>query len=158
MYPIGSKLAKSSPVKPNLVRPSKTQNKDRSTAPHDSAHAVLQTYYEIVSTTCGCPCRFFASWTDFTRLGLIRLVRQQTRTAGKSIASTFVGQHIKWGTRWHSWFRLQAGFVYRWYHWNFLLTYPSGLTMALGSTQPLTEMSTRNISQPVRRADMCLLS
>jgi hypothetical protein len=30
--------------------------------------------------------------------------------------------------------------------------------MALGSTQLLTEMSTRNISKPVRRADMCLLS
>ena len=30
--------------------------------------------------------------------------------------------------------------------------------MALGSTQPLTEMSIRNISQPVRKAGMCLLS
>ena len=28
----------------------------------------------------------------------------------------------------------------------FQLHYPSGHTMALGSTQPLTEMSTRNIS------------
>jgi hypothetical protein len=27
------------------------------------------------------------------------------------------------------------------FHWN----YPSGRTMALGSTHPLTEMSTRNI-------------
>jgi hypothetical protein len=34
----------------------------------------------------------------------------------------------------------------RWCHWNFSLTYPSDLTMALGSTQSLTEMSTRNIS------------
>jgi len=41
---------------------------------------------------------------------------------------------------------------------KFLLTYTSGSTMALGSTQLLTEMSTRNISKPVRRADMCLLS
>jgi len=34
-----------------------------------------------------------------------------------------------------------------WSHWNFSLTQnPSDRTMALGSTQPLTEMSTRNIS------------
>jgi len=34
-----------------------------------------------------------------------------------------------------------------WCHWNFLLTYnPSDRTMALGSTQSLTEMSTRSIS------------
>jgi hypothetical protein len=34
-----------------------------------------------------------------------------------------------------------------WCHWNFSLTYnPSDRTMALGSTQPLTEMSTRSIS------------
>jgi hypothetical protein len=47
------------------------------------------------------------------------------------------------------------------FHWH----NPSGRTVALGSTQPLTEMSTRNISwgerRPVRRADnlitfMCL--
>jgi hypothetical protein len=39
------------------------------------------------------------------------------------------------------------------FHWH----NPSGCTMALGSTQPLTEMSTRNISWverwPARRAD-----
>ena len=49
------------------------------------------------------------------------------------------------------------------FHWH----NPSGRTMALGSTQPLTEMSTRNISwgsmRPVQRADklttlMCRLS
>jgi hypothetical protein len=34
----------------------------------------------------------------------------------------------------------------RWCHWNFSLTYPSGRTMALGLTQTITEMSTRNIS------------
>jgi hypothetical protein len=31
-------------------------------------------------------------------------------------------------------------------HWNFSCLNPSGLTVALGSTQPLTEMSTRIIS------------
>ena len=34
------------------------------------------------------------------------------------------------------------------FHWR----NPSGLTMALGSTQPLTEMSTRNISWGVKAA------
>jgi hypothetical protein len=34
----------------------------------------------------------------------------------------------------------------RWYHWNFSLTNSSGRTVALGLTQPLTEMSTSNIS------------
>ena len=38
------------------------------------------------------------------------------------------------------------GFDSRWCHWNFSLAYPSGRTMTLGSTQPLTEMSIRNIS------------
>ena len=34
-----------------------------------------------------------------------------------------------------------------WCHWNFsLISNPSDRTMAQGSTQPLTEMSTRNIS------------
>jgi hypothetical protein len=55
----------------------------------------------------------------------------------------------------------------RWYHWNFSLRKSFGHTMALGLTQPLTGMSTRNISWgergPVRRADnlttfMCRLS
>jgi hypothetical protein len=34
----------------------------------------------------------------------------------------------------------------------FRLRNPSGCTMALGSTQPLTEMSTRNISRGVKTA------
>ena len=38
------------------------------------------------------------------------------------------------------------GFDSRWCHWNFSLRYPSGRTTALGSPQPLTEMSTRSIS------------
>jgi len=38
------------------------------------------------------------------------------------------------------------GFDSLWYHLNFLLTYPSGRTRALWSTQPGTDISTRNIS------------
>jgi hypothetical protein len=45
------------------------------------------------------------------------------------------------------------GFDSRWCHWDFSLTYnPSGRTMALGLTQPLTEMSTRNISWGITTA------
>ena len=59
------------------------------------------------------------------------------------------------------------GFDSQWCYWNFSWHNPSGRTMALGLTQPLTEMSTRNISwgkrRPVLRADnlttfMCRLS
>jgi hypothetical protein len=39
-------------------------------------------------------------------------------------------------------------FVIRIFHWR----NPSGRTMALGSTQPLTEMSTRDISWGVKAA------
>jgi hypothetical protein len=42
------------------------------------------------------------------------------------------------------------GFDSRRRHWNFSLTYPSGRTMALGLAQPLTEMSTRNISWGIK--------
>jgi hypothetical protein len=38
------------------------------------------------------------------------------------------------------------GFDSRWCHWKFLSDNPSGRAMALGSTQPLTEISTRCIS------------
>jgi len=44
------------------------------------------------------------------------------------------------------------GFDSRWYHWNFSFTYPSGRNMAMRSTQPLTEISTRNISWEVKAA------
>ena len=56
------------------------------------------------------------------------------------------------GTRWRSWLRHRAtsrkvaGSIpdgdIEIFHWH----NPSGRTIALGSTQPLTEMSTRNIS------------
>jgi len=43
------------------------------------------------------------------------------------------------------------GFDSRWCHSNFSLTYnPSSRTVALESTQPLTEMSTRNTSWGVK--------
>jgi hypothetical protein len=38
-------------------------------------------------------------------------------------------------------------------HWNFSLRNPSDHTMALGYTQPITEMSTRNISWGVKGND-----
>jgi hypothetical protein len=44
------------------------------------------------------------------------------------------------------------GFDSRWCHWNFYLHNLSGRTMTLGSTQPVTEMSTWNISWGVKAA------
>jgi hypothetical protein len=45
------------------------------------------------------------------------------------------------------------GFDSRWCQWIFFHWHsPSGLNMALGSTQPLTEMSTKNISWGVKAA------
>ena len=68
-----------------------------------------------------------------------------------------------WGTRWCSWLRhcstsrkvtdLIPDGVTEIFHWH----NPSGCIMALGLTQPLIEMSTRNTSwgsrRPVHRAD-----
>jgi len=69
----------------------------------------------------------------------------------------------EWGTRWRSWLRhcatsrKVAVSIPDGVTGIFLLHNPSGRTMALGLTQPLTEMSTRNISlgvkRPVRRTD-----
>ena len=60
--------------------------------------------------------------------------------------------NLTWGTRWRSWLRHCATSrkvagsipdgVTGIFHWH----NPSGRTMALGSTQPLTEISTRNVS------------
>ena len=44
------------------------------------------------------------------------------------------------------------GFDSRLGHWNSSVTYPSGRTMDLGSTQGLTGMSTRNLSWGVKAA------
>jgi hypothetical protein len=38
------------------------------------------------------------------------------------------------------------GFDFRWCHWHFSFNNPGGRFMTLGLTQPLTEMSARNIS------------
>jgi len=63
------------------------------------------------------------------------------------------------GVQWHNWFRhcttsrKVAGLIRKGvigiFHWH----NPSGCTMALGLTQPLTEMSTRNISWGVKAAN-----
>ena len=59
---------------------------------------------------------------------------------------------IKGGTRWRSWLRhcttsrKVAGSIPDGVTGIFHCHNPSGRTMALGSTQPLTEMSTRNVS------------
>ena len=65
---------------------------------------------------------------------------------------------LNWGTRWHSWLRHCATIrkvagsipvaIIGIFHWH----NPSGRIMALGLTQPLTEMSTRNIPCGVKAA------
>jgi hypothetical protein len=66
---------------------------------------------------------------------------------------------IQRGPRWHRWLRhcatnrqvagsIPDGVSGNFFHWH----NPVGRTMALGSTQPLTEMSTRNISWGVNAA------
>ena len=82
-------------------------------------------------------------------------------------------RHQSWGTRCHGWLKhcatsqkvaglIPDGVIGIFYWYN-----PSSCTMALGLTQPLTEMNTRNIywgyRQPVCRADnlttfMCQMS
>ena len=66
---------------------------------------------------------------------------------------------FNWGTWWRSWLRHSATirkvessipFVIGIFHWH----NSSACTMAVGSTQPLTEMSTRNISWVVYAAGM----
>ena len=54
------------------------------------------------------------------------------------------------GTRWRSWLRHCAGSIPAGVIGNFHWHNPSGRIMALGSTQHLTEMSTRNISWGVK--------
>jgi hypothetical protein len=68
------------------------------------------------------------------------------------------GTHLCGGTRWRSWLRQcatsqkVAGSVPDDVIWIFPWHNPSGRSMALGLTQPLTEMSTRNISFGVKAA------
>ena len=62
------------------------------------------------------------------------------------------------GTRWRSWLRQcptsrkVAGSIPDGIIWIFHWHNPSGRTVALGSTQPLTEMNTRNISWGIKAA------
>jgi hypothetical protein len=71
----------------------------------------------------------------------------------KSKVIFFSPKYLSWGTRWRIWLRHYATSpkvedsipdgVIR----NFQLHKPSGRTMTLGSIEPLTEMSTKNISE-----------
>ena len=71
---------------------------------------------------------------------------------------SFCLQYLYRGTRWRSWLRhcatnrKVAGSIPDGVSGNFHWHNPSGLTMALRLPQPLTEMSTRNISWAVKAA------
>jgi hypothetical protein len=76
--------------------------------------------------------------TPFGR-GYGPVVKQTTEWM--NVTHTHVGA-VRWGTA------LQAECVIEIFHWH----NPSGCTMALRSTWPLTEMNTRNISGGVKAA------
>jgi hypothetical protein len=78
---------------------------------------------------------------------------------GRHVTSDYTPVPLRWGgARWRSQLRHYAtnrkvagsipDGVVTIFHWH----NPSGRTVALGSTQPLTEMSTRNISWGVKAA------
>ena len=74
--------------------------------------------------------------------------------------SVFIPFNVFWNMRWNSWLRHCATSrkvadsmpdgVIGIFHWH----NPSGCTMALGLTQPLAEMTTRNISSGVKAASV----
>jgi len=113
------------------------------------------------------------TWQGFKCVSTLKMQLLLVVTPHAVACLKFQTLSLGWGTRWCSWLRHCATSrkvagsipdgVIGIFHWH----NPSGRTMALGSTQPLTEMSTRNISwgwrRPVRRADnltthMCWLS
>jgi len=78
--------------------------------------------------------------------------------AGCPTIQIILSLNQQWGIQWHSWLRhcttnckvtgsIPDG-VTGIFHWH----NPSGCTMTLGLTQPLTEMTTRNISWGVKMA------
>jgi len=78
----------------------------------------------------------------------------------KILLLLFIGPRTVGDTRWRGWLRhcatsrKVAGLIPDGFTGNLHWRNHSGSTMALGSTQPLTEMSTRNISLKVKAADV----
>jgi hypothetical protein len=94
--------------------------------------------YETIKKMCGGCVR---GWTV-----------SHVHSTAKSFVSEYKNYFVNWGRRWRSWLRQCATCrkvtgsipgcaigVSLWHN-------PSGRTLVLGSTQPLTEMSTRNTS------------
>ena len=84
--------------------------------------------------------------------GYLRRIHNEKLHGLYSSPSIFRVIYLRWGSRWRSWLRhcatsrkvagsIPDGVIGIFHRHN-----PSDRTMALGSTQPLTEMSTRNIS------------
>jgi hypothetical protein len=86
------------------------------------------------------------------KTGLRHYMEQPSGNTMEVLSKDKIKGIIKRGRRWRSWLKhcvgvipsIITGIIY----WN----NPSGHTMALESTQPLTKMSTRNISYKVKAA------
>jgi hypothetical protein len=128
--------------------------------------------YKVWSTEQSVTKSFFLLFRDlvcfttrFGQLGLLQLIQLCMEYVEGNYQHTVLQIFIIyynilyiWGTRWRSWLRhcstsrKVAGSIpervigiFRWHN-------PFGRTIALGSTQPLTEMSTRNTSWGVKAA------
>ena len=117
----------------------------------------IQVAVEAFSIMAACCCACVSCTLQCT---VHNTHTQQDSTKYATIIKFRIGglHFFHWGTRWRSWLRHCAtnrkvsgpipDGVTGTFHWH----NPSGRTMALRSTQPLTEMSTRNISWGVKAA------
>ena len=120
-------------------------------------HAI-QVNISYVCVCVACHCWFIFSGKEYFVLREFYNLMPWFLTLGCSVEWLGLQHDIAWGTRWRSWLRHCATSrkvtgsipdgVIGIFHWR----NPSSRTMALGLTQPLTEMSTRNISWGVKAA------
>ena len=123
--------------------------------------SVLSNTSSIIFTTPILKIRF--SFAFFVFMSGSRLCKNSPSGSGvfpRECCFMYSMNHLSivGGTRWHSWLkncatsRKVAGSISDGINGIFHSDNPSGRTMAMGLTQPLTEMSTRNISWGVKAA------
>jgi len=133
---------------------------------------------QMICSSYSMYTRVHCSGMDNIQSNISKIICMKTWSWNDTLYSVYsdiiLNDYSQWrGTLWRSWLRHCATSrqvagsipdgVIGIFHWH----NPSGRTMALGLTQPLTQMSSRNISwglrRPVRRVDnlttfMCRLS